>query len=94
NDTIGQIYTFSLKEGFIVDGTPGFVLQPYDEVYVRRSPGYQAQQNVVVEGEILFGGSYAMTSREERLSDLINKAGGATNYAYLRGAKLTRVANA
>ena len=58
--------------------------------YVRRSPGYQAQQNVVVEGEILFGGSYAMTSREERLSDLINKAGGATNYAYLRGAKLTR----
>ena len=77
NDTIGQIYTFSLKEGFIVDGTPGFVLQPYDEVYVRRSPGYQAQQNVVVEGEIL-----------------INKAGGATNYAYLRGAKLTRVANA
>ena len=94
NDTIGQIYTFSLKEGFIVDGTPGFVLQPYDEVYVRRSPGYQAQQNVVIEGEILFGGSYAMTSREERLSDLISKAGGSTNYAYLRGAKLTRVANA
>ena len=94
NDTIGQIYTFSLKEGFIVDGTPGFVLQPYDEVYVRRSPGYQAQQNVGIEGEILFGGSYAMTSREERLSDLISKAGGSTNYAYLRGAKLTRVANA
>ncbi|CAG9902139.1 MULTISPECIES: SLBB domain-containing protein [Bacteroides] len=94
NDTIGRTYTFSLKEGFVIDGTPGFVLQPYDEVYVRRSPGYQAQQNVVVEGEILFGGSYAMTSREERLSDLINKAGGTTNYAYLRGAKLTRVANA
>ena len=92
NDTIGRTYTFSLKEGFVVDGIPGFVLQPYDEVYVRRSPGYQAQQNVVVEGEILFGGSYAMTSREERLSDLINKAGGTTNYAYLRGAKLTRVA--
>ena len=94
NDTIGRTYTFSLKEGFVIDGTPGFVLQPYDEVYVRRSPGYQAQQNVAVEGEILFGGSYAMTSREERLSDLINKAGGTTNYAYLRGAKLTRVANA
>ena len=92
NDTIGRTYTFSLKEGFVVDGTPGFVLQPYDEVYVRRSPGYQAQQNVVVEGEILFGGSYAMTSREERLSDLIRKAGGSTKNAYLRGAKLTRVA--
>ena len=94
NDTIGQMYTFSLKDGFIIDGQPGFVLQPYDEVYVRRSPGYQAQQNVVVEGEILFGGSYAMTSREERISNIVNKAGGATNYAYLRGAKLTRIANA
>ena len=94
NDTIGQMFTFALKDGFIIDGQPGFVLQPYDEVYVRRSPGYQAQQNVGIEGEILFGGTYALTSREERLSDLVNKAGGATNYAYLRGAKLTRVANA
>ena len=92
NDTIGRTYTFSLKEGFVVDGTPGFVLQPYDEVYVRRSPGYQAQQNVAVEGEILFEGSYAMISRAERLSDLIRKAGGSTKNAYLRGAKLTRVA--
>ena len=94
NDTIGQMYTFSLKDGFVIDGQPGFILQPYDEVYVRRSPGYQAQQNVVIDGEILFGGNYAMTNREERLSDLVNKAGGPTNYAYLRGAKLTRVANA
>ena len=94
NDTIGQMFSFSLKDGFIIDGQPGFVLQPYDEVYVRRSPGYQAQQNVGIEGEILFGGTYALTSREERLSDLVNKAGGATNYAYLRGAKLTRIANA
>jgi protein involved in polysaccharide export with SLBB domain len=94
NDTIGQMYTFSLKDGFVIDGQPGFILQPYDEVYVRRSPGYQAQQNVVIDGEILFGGNYAMTSREERLSDLVNKAGGPTNLAYLRGAKLTRVASA
>ena len=84
----------SLKDGFVIDGQPGFILEPYDQVYVRRSPGYQAQQNVAIEGEILFGGNYAMTSREERLSDLVNKAGGPTNYAYLRGAKLTRVANA
>ena len=93
-DTIGKMYSFSLKDGFVIDGQPGFVLQPYDEVYVRRSPGYQAQQNVSVNGEILFGGTYALTSREERLSQLIKKAGGATDYAYLRGAKLTRVANA
>ena len=92
NDTIGRTYTFSLKEGFVVDGTQGYVIHPYEEDYVRRSQGYQAQQNVVVEGEILFEGSYAMTSREERLSDLIRKAGGSTKNAYLRGAKLTRVA--
>ena len=94
NDTIGQMYTFSLKDGFVIDGQPGYILQPYDEVYVRRSPGYQAQQNVVIDGEILFGGNYAMTNREERLSDLVNKAGGPTSLAYLRGAKLTRVASA
>ena len=94
NDTIGQMYTFSLKDGFVIDGQPGFILEPYDQVYVRRSPGYQAQQNVVIDGEILFGGNYAMTSREERLSDLVNKAGGPTSLAYLRGAKLTRVASA
>ena len=94
SDTIGQMFTFALKDGFVIDGQPGFVLQPYDEVYVRRSPSYQAQQNVKVEGEILFEGNYALTSREERLSDLVDKAGGATSYAYLRGAKLTRVANA
>ena len=94
NDTIGQMFSFALKDGFVIDGQPGFVLQPYDEVYVRRSPGYQAQQNVTIEGEILFGGNYAMTNKEERLSDLIRKAGGTTNHAYLRGAKLTRVANA
>ena len=94
NDTIGQMYTFSLKDGFVIDGQPGFILEPYDQVYVRRSPGYQAQQNVAIEGEILFGGNYAMTSREERLSDLVNKAGGPTSLAYLRGAKLTRVASA
>ena len=92
-DSIGQTFTFSLKDGFVIDGQQGFVLQPYDQVFVRRSPGYQAQQNVQVTGEVLFGGTYAMTNREERLSDIIRKAGGATPNAYLRGAKLTRVAN-
>lgn len=92
-DSIGQTFTFALKDGFVIDGQQGFVLQPYDQVFVRRSPGYQVQQNVQVTGEVLFGGTYAMTSREERLSDLLRKAGGATPKAYLRGAKLTRVAN-
>ena len=92
-DSIGQMFTFALKDGFVIDGEQGFTLQPYDQVFVRRSPGYQAQQNVQVTGEVIFGGTYAMTTTEERLSDLVKKAGGATPKAYLRGAKLIRVAN-
>ena len=92
-DSIGQMFSFALKDGFIIDGEQGFILQPYDQVFVRRSPGYQAQQNVQVMGEVIFGGTYALTNREERLSDLMRKAGGATPNAYLKGAKLTRKAN-
>lgn len=92
-DSIGQMFTFALKDGFVIDGEQGFTLQPYDQVFVRRSPGYQAQQNVQVTGEVIFGGTYAMITTEERLSDLVKKAGGATPKAYLHGAKLIRVAN-
>ena len=92
-DSIGQMFSFALKDGFVIDGQPGFVLQPYDQVFVRRSPGYQTQQNVSIQGEVIFGGAYTLTSKAERLSDLVKKAGGVTNSAYVRGAKLTRVAN-
>jgi protein involved in polysaccharide export with SLBB domain len=87
---VGQTFSFSLKDGFVVDGTPGFVLEPFDEVYVRRSPGYQAQQNVTVTGEVVFGGRHAVTEKNERLSDLIRKAGGLTPEAYPQGARLLR----
>lgn len=92
--TIGEMYSFALKDGFVVDGEAGFVLEPYDQVYVRRSPGYQPQVNVTVTGEILYDGTYALTSKSERLSDLVKKAGGVTPYAYVKGAKLMRKANA
>lgn len=91
--TIGEMYSFALKDGFVIDGEAGFTLQPYDQVYVRRSPGYQPQVNVKIEGEILYDGTYALTSRSERLSDLVKKAGGATPYAYVKGSKLMRKAN-
>lgn len=93
SDTIGQTFSFGLKDGFVVDGEPGFTLQPYDQVFVRRSPGYSAQQNVTVSGEVLYGGTYALTTKSERISSVIAKAGGATPFAYVKGAKLTRVAN-
>ncbi len=91
---IGEMFTFSLKDGFVVDGEPGFVLQPYDHVYVRRSPAYSEQKNVAINGEILYGGTYTLTSKDERISDLVEKAGGTTQFAYVRGAKLVRRANA
>ncbi len=93
SDSIGQMFSFALKDGFVIDGQPGFVLQPYDQVFVRRSPGYQTQQNVSIQGEVIFGGAYTLTSKAERLSDLVKKAGGVTNSAYIRGARLIRVAN-
>ena len=91
--TIGKMFSFALKDGFVVDGEAGFVLEPYDQVYVRRSPGYQPQVNVTIEGEILYNGTYSLTTKNERLSDLVKKAGGATPYAYIKGAKLMRKAN-
>ena len=91
--TIGEMFSFSLKDGFVVDGDAGFILEPYDQVYVRRSPGYQPQVNVTVEGEILYNGIYALTNKSERLSDLVKKAGNVTPYAYIKGSKLMRKAN-
>ena len=93
SSTIGEMYSFALKDGFVVDGEAGFVLQPYDQIYVRRSPGYQPQANVKIEGEILYNGTYSLTSKNERLSELVKKAGGATPYAYVKGSKLMRKAN-
>ena len=93
-DTIvGQSFSFALKDGFVIDGEPGFVLQPFDEVFVRKSPGYNAQQNVLVEGEVQFGGYYSLTKQNERLSDLIAKCGGVTSFAYVEGARLERKLN-
>ena len=90
DNVIAQTFTFALKDGFIIDGDVNFTLQPFDEVYVRRSPGYQQQQNVIVEGEVLFDGTYALVRKNQRLSDLITTAGGLTPEAYAKGARLER----
>lgn len=92
-DTVGQNFSFGLKDGFIVEGEPGFVLEPYDMVFVRKSPGYSEQKNVTVDGEVLYSGEYSLNFKNERLSSLIKRAGGLTKFGYARGAKLTRVAN-
>ncbi len=90
SDTIAHTFSFAIKDGFVIDGQPGFVLKPYDEVYVRTSPGYFKQQNVNVEGEVLYSGTYTLSKKSQRLSEMIKQAGGVTNTAYVKGARLER----
>lgn len=93
DSVIARTYTFALKDGFVIDGEPGFKLMPYDEVYVRKSPGFYKQQNVIVEGEVMFGGTYTLSKKNQRLSDLIKNAGGVNDRAYVAGARLERKMN-
>ena len=88
-----KIYSFSIKDNYVIEGENGFKLQPYDEVIVRRSPSYNNSRYVNITGEINFPGKYPLTKREERLTDLLEKAGGVTDYAFLKGARLKRKVN-
>lgn len=90
DENLTETFTFALKDGFVIDGEPGFILQPYDQVVVRTSPTYSSQQNVSVTGSVNFSGQYAMSSRNYRLSDLIKDAGGLTSLGYAKGARLER----
>ena len=87
---IGEMYSFSLKDGLVVDDNRDFVLEPYDEVLVRQSPSYNVQRHFSVTGEVNFPGEYTLTSREECVSDLVQKAGGLTPFAYVEGARIIR----
>lgn len=87
---IARTYSFALKDGFVIDGEQAFKLMPFDEVYVRRSPGYNKQQNVEVAGEVMFSGTYTLSKKAERLSDIIKAAGGLNDRAYASGARLER----
>ncbi|WP_303207139.1 SLBB domain-containing protein [Bacteroides oleiciplenus] len=90
SSVLGKTFSFDVKDGLVVGGEDNFYLEPFDEVYVRKSPAYRKQQNVVVAGEVLFGGNYALIKKNERLSDLVSKAGGVTPDAYVKGARLIR----
>ena len=93
DSVIAKTYTLSLKDGFVIDGTPGFKLMPFDEVMIRQSPAYVEQQNVSITGEVMFAGLYTLDHHNARLSELFKKAGGATDQAYLKGARIIRRAN-
>lgn len=88
-----EFYTFALKDGLIIEGPKDFTLEPFDEVDVRRSPGYSEQQNVQVEGEVMYEGMYAKIAKNERLSSVIKRAGGLSSKAYIEGTRLERRMN-
>ena len=90
DSVIAKTYILALKDGFVIDGEPGFVLMPFDEVYVRKSPAYMEQKNVTIEGEVMFAGTYTLTANNTRLSDLYKRSGGSNGLAYIRGARLMR----
>ena len=90
SDTISYNYSFSISDGLVVEGNPNFTLMPFDEVYVRKSPSYYMQENVIVEGEVLYSGTYALTMKSQRLSELVANAGGLTPQANVKGARLER----
>ena len=89
-EELTETFSFSLKDGFVIDGEQGFTLMPYDQVVVRKSPSYSEQQNVTVSGAINFAGEYAMSNKNYKLSDLIKDAGGLSTFGYAKGARLER----
>ena len=89
---LAETFAFDIKDGLVI-GDADFYLQPFDMVQVRRSPAYKVQRTVSVSGEVLFSGSYALLKKNERLSDLIKRAGGITPDAYIKGGRLIRRMN-
>ena len=89
-ETVGETFTFAIKDGMTVEGGERFTLMPYDVVSVRRSPSFRPQRFVTIEGEVAFPGEYVLLTEGERLSDLVKRAGGPTGQAYLRGGTLRR----
>lgn len=89
NSRIAEVYQVDVDQNLIIQG-PKFVLQPFDIVSVRNAAGYEVQRQVRVEGEVLYPGTYTITSKDERISDLVKRVGGLTDLAYLSGASLKR----
>lgn len=91
NSEIAGVFSFSIDADLYLQGeSESFILEPNDIVFVRRSPGYEIQQLVSIEGEVNFPGEYSLKNNQERISDLITRAGGLTRESYADGATLFR----
>ena len=85
-----KIYSLTLQNGLVIEGETGFELEPYDIVTIHRSPDYQIQKAVNVSGEVKYGGTYILSNKEERLTDILSRAGGLTANAYVNGVQVIR----
>ncbi len=86
-----EIFTFPIDKDLNLSSEAStFILAPFDLVVIRQSPFYEKQLVVQIEGEVEFPGKYVIKTKDERISDLIQRTGGLTNYAYLEGATLVR----
>jgi protein involved in polysaccharide export with SLBB domain len=90
---LAEVFSLTIKDGLFDDGARGFELQPHDIVSVYKSPTYIPQRNVIIRGEVTFPGQYTLTSTNERVSELVRRAGGATLNGNVRGAMLKRRVN-
>ena len=94
SNVIAQTFSFDLKDGLVLNGNSGFVLEPYDVVHIYRSPAFSTARNIQVRGEVNYEGGHTLPHKNMRLSDAIQMAGGVTPNAYVHGARLMRRMNA
>ena len=91
-DRLAETYQFDVTRDLeLRDEDKKFELQPFDQVFVHQRPDYAEQRDITIEGEVLYPGTYTIRDRNERISDIIERAGGLTNEAYVPGARLTRL---
>lgn len=91
NDQLVHIHTFKLDRQLKLNqDNANFILKPFDQISVRQAPGFRNSGKVVVSGEVKYAGQYAISQKGQRISDLINMAGGITRYAFLEGTTFER----
>jgi protein involved in polysaccharide export with SLBB domain len=86
------IKSFAIQSNLQIDNEASKVmLKPYDQVFVRKNPTFELQQNVELRGLVVYPGLYSRLDKNERLSSYIERAGGMKENANLEGAVLLRV---
>lgn len=91
---IAEVFHFEVSKDLkISDSASKFILEPFDRIFIRRSPGYEVQTAALIRGEVFYPGAYSIKTKDERISDLVSRSGGFTKEAYPKGARLIRMIN-